>query len=134
MTRFLSLAAFCSALFLAGCGDPSAEAVDGSSDLLSDGSSLAVCEVASDCKGLLPMYCRVCANGKTACAHFACESGKCKVETCPAAPVIPACKVASDCTGPLPMYCQVCSDGTSACAHHVCVNGQCSTQTCAASP
>ncbi len=46
----------------------------------------AVCLVASDCRGPLPMSCLQCADGTTGCAHFACDQGHCQVAYCPPQP------------------------------------------------
>ena len=40
------------------------------------------CEAASDCQGLLPQFCRECADGSTSCAHFSCVENTCQVATC----------------------------------------------------
>jgi hypothetical protein len=40
------------------------------------------CVTAGNCRGPLPQLCRVCADGQTACAHWACMSGACQVATC----------------------------------------------------
>ena len=59
--------------FSAGC---SVAAASGKS---SDPQS---CEKASDCRGVLPHLCRQCLDGGTACAHWACASGKCRRQLC----------------------------------------------------
>ena len=41
------------------------------------------CRVASDCKGMLPMFCRQCPNGAAICAHYDCVDGQCQVRYCP---------------------------------------------------
>jgi hypothetical protein len=40
------------------------------------------CQDASDCQGLLPQFCRECADGSTSCAHFSCVENTCQVATC----------------------------------------------------
>ena len=42
------------------------------------------CKAASDCQGILPHICKICADGKQDCAHFACEAGQCVTALCPA--------------------------------------------------
>ncbi len=41
------------------------------------------CSAASDCSGALPDFCRLCSDGSEACAHWACDSGTCQIESCP---------------------------------------------------
>jgi hypothetical protein len=42
------------------------------------------CRRASQCKGPLPMICMYCQDlNHSVCAHWACVSHTCKVETCP---------------------------------------------------
>ncbi|HZX97210.1 MAG TPA: hypothetical protein VFE90_22025 [Myxococcales bacterium] len=41
------------------------------------------CATATDCKGMLPHLCRVCADGGSECAHWACISRTCTAVTCP---------------------------------------------------
>lgn len=41
------------------------------------------CNKASQCRGLLPHFCKVCSNGKSACAHWACVQHKCEIQSCP---------------------------------------------------
>ena len=41
------------------------------------------CSEASDCSGALPDFCRVCSDGSESCAHWACDSGTCQIESCP---------------------------------------------------
>ena len=41
------------------------------------------CVKASDCRGFLPHICEVCADGKSACAHWACVHNACQTQTCP---------------------------------------------------
>jgi hypothetical protein len=43
----------------------------------------AKCSADKDCRGILPHICRVCSDGKTACAHFVCKAGQCLTEICP---------------------------------------------------
>ena len=40
------------------------------------------CTKAADCTGPLPDICEICSNGKSECAHHACESGVCVMEIC----------------------------------------------------
>jgi hypothetical protein len=40
------------------------------------------CNTAADCSGVLPQLCEVCADGTTACAHFACVNNSCQVAIC----------------------------------------------------
>jgi len=40
------------------------------------------CVTAADCKGLLPQFCQVCADGSTGCAHFSCVANSCEIATC----------------------------------------------------
>ena len=41
-----------------------------------------LCEMASDCTGILRPECIKCADGTQKCAHFECEAGACAVVTC----------------------------------------------------
>ena len=91
-------------------------------------ASAAQCKAASDCRGPLPQYCRQCGGHHSVCAHWACVSGSCEIQTCPAGE--PQCRKASDCRGPLPDICKRCANGRQVCAHHACVAGQCETQIC----
>jgi hypothetical protein len=43
----------------------------------------AGCTTAADCSGPLPQLCQICADGSSACAHWACVAGQCQVATCP---------------------------------------------------
>jgi hypothetical protein len=40
------------------------------------------CQSAQDCQGALPQICMVCADGGSACAHFACTGGQCQTVIC----------------------------------------------------
>jgi hypothetical protein len=40
------------------------------------------CSTAADCTGPLPGVCKICANGTTGCAHFACLDNACEVVYC----------------------------------------------------
>ncbi len=54
-------------------------------------SAAGSCSSSSDCRGLLPQLCQVCADGSTACAHHECIAGKCEVVTCPIASGAQSC-------------------------------------------
>jgi hypothetical protein len=41
------------------------------------------CTKASQCRGFLPHFCKVCSNGRSACAHWACVQHKCEIQSCP---------------------------------------------------
>ncbi len=41
------------------------------------------CSEASDCSGAVPDFCRVCSDGSEQCAHWACDTGTCQIESCP---------------------------------------------------
>lgn len=41
------------------------------------------CSTAAECTGPLPALCRVCSDGTSGCAHFACVRGQCTVAYCP---------------------------------------------------
>jgi hypothetical protein len=45
----------------------------------SDGAS---CNADKDCSGILPQFCKVCSDGSTSCAHWACQAHHCAVTTC----------------------------------------------------
>ena len=40
------------------------------------------CDSPSDCKGLLPDFCRACDNGADSCAHWSCVNHGCEIATC----------------------------------------------------
>lgn len=40
------------------------------------------CRVDADCSGPLPRICRVCDDGRDACAHWTCVNGVCTATTC----------------------------------------------------
>ena len=94
----------------------------------SDLSTVGRCTSASQCRGALPMLCKVCGDGSDGCAHWACVAGKCEIAYCAAPP--PECTKASDCHGALPQICERCASGGSACAHFACVAGKCETEIC----
>src|SRR5579871_2620685 len=50
--------------------------------LAHEGACGSACKTAADCKGMLPHICKVCSDGKEACAHFVCTQGQCKTEVC----------------------------------------------------
>ncbi len=41
------------------------------------------CKVDTDCKGPIPLICRVCGDAGTACAHLVCVKGTCTTQICP---------------------------------------------------
>ncbi|HEX2571192.1 MAG TPA: hypothetical protein VH877_16665 [Polyangia bacterium] len=41
------------------------------------------CQADTDCTGILPQLCQVCADGSTQCAHFECINHKCETVVCP---------------------------------------------------
>jgi Chaperone of endosialidase len=41
------------------------------------------CQQASDCRGVLPQICQMCADGSTGCAHWECRAGMCVTAYCP---------------------------------------------------
>jgi hypothetical protein len=43
------------------------------------------CTKASDCKGALPRFCKICSgsDGIGRCAHWTCANSACAIETCP---------------------------------------------------
>jgi hypothetical protein len=79
------------------------------------------------CKGALPDVCEICADGKSECAHWVIEEGKCEVQICPPVSVTPPPLA---CTGPLPKICEVCANGKDACAHWTVVDGKCEVEIC----
>lgn len=42
----------------------------------------ASCSADSDCTGLVPQFCRTCADGSEACAHWTCLDNSCAVVSC----------------------------------------------------
>ncbi len=40
------------------------------------------CQTADTCSGALPDLCRICPNGSSDCAHWACKLGSCAVSLC----------------------------------------------------
>jgi hypothetical protein len=40
------------------------------------------CATAADCHGVLPHFCRVCADGHSDCAHWSCTDRACTLATC----------------------------------------------------
>jgi hypothetical protein len=40
------------------------------------------CDKVDDCTGGLPKFCKVCSDGSTACAHWACLEGTCSIASC----------------------------------------------------
>jgi hypothetical protein len=53
----------------------------GSGDGGSEGGG-ATCEQPSDCTGLLPKTCQLCADGTSQCAHWDCNQNECVVTVC----------------------------------------------------
>jgi hypothetical protein len=47
------------------------------------------CIRASQCHGILPLFCIQCSNGQFACPHWACVRHRCVVQTCPGNRVAP---------------------------------------------
>jgi len=42
----------------------------------------ARCNTASQCHGILPLFCVQCGDGHYACPHWACVRHRCAVQTC----------------------------------------------------
>jgi len=91
-----------------------------------------------ECTGGLPDICEICADGKSECAHWGIEDGKCVVEICPGPsttpPPPPPPTPVPDCTGGLPDICEICADGKSECAHWGIEDGKCVVEICPPSP
>jgi|HubBroStandDraft_2_1064218.scaffolds.fasta_scaffold961536_1 hypothetical protein len=128
----------CATVLVVACSSPedSTAAPDGQSSVGSaalgsaPGSQGEACYTAADCRGQLPLFCRVCPDGQERCSHYECQSGQCVAELCPTAPAAPECTTAADCHGPLPQLCERCPDGTDECAHYVCEADKCVVQIC----
>jgi hypothetical protein len=95
----------------------------------------------SICKGGLPDVCAICEDGKSECAHWVIEHGKCEVQICPGPSTTspppsttpPSSKPPSTtavCKGGLPTTCEVCADGSDGCAHWAIVDGKCEVEYC----
>jgi hypothetical protein len=41
------------------------------------------CERDQECSGPLPHFCRVCSDGVSVCAHWACVNHTCVTQSCP---------------------------------------------------
>jgi hypothetical protein len=70
--------------FLAALSILPAVACGGTNPAVSSSSAADTqsCDRASECSGPLPRICETCADGKTECAHWACEEGVCETATC----------------------------------------------------
>ena len=110
-----NLASFAAVAVLAACGPAPRElgSVRSSRQGLA-GQSGGSCQTASDCSGVLPMFCRICADGSNGCAHWSCASGQCQVATCETA-AAPGCAQESDCGQG-----QSCQNGSCAACHTFC--------------
>ncbi|MHB1843412.1 MAG: hypothetical protein ACYCWW_01080 [Deltaproteobacteria bacterium] len=104
-------------LFSAACGVGSVSGPRSavSQQGLSSSTSSQSCQSAADCSGMLPDFCRVCADGSNGCAHWDCLSGACQVATCEAAPPPASCQLESDCAQG-----QSCQGGSCAACRTVC--------------
>jgi hypothetical protein len=110
-------------LFLLGCsGAPAGSSTESSTDGLSVSTGPSL-----ECTGGLPDICEICPDGKSECAHWVVEHGKCEVQICAPVATTPPEPV---CFGPLPDICERCDDGKTECAHWVVEHGKCEIQIC----